>query len=223
MKRFFHKPALSFTKLVLLLILVIIFSSLVIVAANFDRVKIFALPVLSTYLEKFGIQQTSKVKAQIVDNKLSLKFQIDNSDKEALERLLNRIDISKDFLEGVTLTLDQEGAQKVEMILPDEVDFKALDKKIVFVGQSKKLLESAVPVENYSIASGSGNLSLKVYSGNDYDLLINDPGSLWQLATASGSIKLSRQLEGLFPIVAKIARIEVIARDKKISGEMDFK
>lgn len=181
-------------------------------------VAISVLPSLTenTFLEP------STASFSIQDNKLRVSFDITKKDQEQLKEFSDSLGVSTDWAEGIIINLDQDTLAKLNSNLPTTVDLKIGEKEINFSNSSLPSLESALPGNSYEFATSSGNFALKT-NGNDVKLIILDPEPLLQYATSSGKFNISSQLQPLFPMLGKIARIELSAKDKNLSGRIILK
>lgn len=176
--------------------------------------------VLSNDLLKKQTLFKSKANIFIKDKNLSITFQINDKDQANLNKFINNLGVDNKFTEGVSLELDQDSLNLISQSLPAEVNLAFEDKQLEFSSKNLPSLNSSLPIKSYQFATEDAKLELKYTTANDYSLEISEPQKLIQSATYSGKMHLSKQLEGLFPIMSKIARIKIRASGKSLQGNI---
>lgn len=181
-------------------------------------ISIYILQFNSKFLDTKILQKKSIASIYTQNNNLKIDFNLTNSDKDKAIAFSNNLGVSSDFLEGLTLTLDPNSLDQIKSNLPLEVNLEFNDKSLNLTNFSNVNLNSSIPTQNYEIATGSGRLTFKTRGSKDYDLTILDPDEVVNYATSSGKLYLSKQIEQLFPMLSKIAKITLVVKDKNVSG-----
>ncbi|MBI3485873.1 hypothetical protein HY025_02905 [Candidatus Daviesbacteria bacterium] len=205
-KKFFRQKLLS-VGLVIILILAIAF---LLIFQNQSWVK-----------EKLVQKSTADIFIQ--GNHLKINFKVKDSGQAKLNSLINNLGVSNDFLNGISLELDSASLAKLSKSLPTQVKLQINDKQISFQGSNTSLLSTGLPNQSFHFASASSSINLKFVSDENYDLEIIDPEPLAVFATSSGTLHLSNKLQGLFPILSKIAKINLVVNGKSLNGELLLK
>lgn len=162
----------------------------------------------------------SGVDLSINDGSLSAKFNINQSDKGRFEAFLYNLGVSS--VNQISLKLNQSALSALSQDLPTTLTLNISDKDIKFKNQTFTLLKGAI-AQNFEIASGSGKLSITKSGDYDYSIFITDPAEVLESATSSAQLYLSDKIQGLFPILQRVATINLEVHGHSISGEIQLK
>lgn len=185
-------------------------------------VCVVLLILQKTLIQSFGLNKSSANFFR-EDNKLSIKFNILERDKKKAERFFKSLGIENELEKGFTVGLDNTSLDKLGVILPVSVNLDFDEKQVKLNNRALPSLKSAFSASVTEISTGSGRLSFKANNETDYYLFIADPKLVLVHATGSGQLSLSKKVDGLFPILDKIGRIELRVDGKNINGFIELK
>ncbi len=173
------------------------------------------------YFQK-KVFRKSYTEANIVDRELRLNVSLDNLDKASFESFFKDLGVSPIY--SLNLKFNDESINYLSKILPQRVNLNFVTAKDVkFQSADILVLDSSLVGEDWNFATSSGKLHLKKRTDQDFILDIFDPGALVPNATSSGKFYLSDKLATLYPILGKIATINLRVNGKSISGEIRLK
>lgn len=179
--------------------------------------------LIDSFLERVNLKEKSYANLSFENDKINLKFEIADLDKEAAARFSKQMGVSSDWMEGISLGLDEKTVDLLKGNLPERIDLKFEDDGMSFSSLTSPLLKSSLTGRNYEISTGSGSLSLKASSDRDYDINIIEPVAVLNFLSKSGEIYLSSKAEGFLPSLQKIARIEIESRNGEVKGTLKLK
>lgn len=205
-KKLFRQPLFSIVLLIILIILIIF---------------LFVFQNQSWVKEKLTKQSTADIFVE--GNFLKINFKIKDSDQAKLNSLIANLGVSNDFLNGISLELDQSSLAKLSKNLPTQVKLQITEKSLSFQGSNSSLLNTSLPSKSIHYATGASDINLNFRNDENYNLEITDPAVLAYNATSSGTLHLSSKLQGLFPILSKIAKINLAVNNKSWNGEILLK
>ena len=153
---------------------------------------------------------------------LSLKVSIDPKDEKIYRQFLANANAQD--LRDLKLNLDKETMTNLDKILPQRVNLRFKNSKdLMFSSQRGISLKSSYTGQEYNLATGSARAHFSLRGDKDYSAEITDPAPLLKEATSSGSFYLAPPLQGLFPILDKVATIKISVDNGNISGEVKLK
>lgn len=176
---------------------------------------------VKTWLGRY--HQKSIAYLQLKDNDLEISFQIEDADKEKLDRLITDFKIGENWQKGIVLSLDSQSKQFLTELLPVKLDLTFSDGSMNFTTPAIFTLNSSLSGEKYEYATGSGKLTLDKKSERDFNIKIYSPGDLLKGATESGKLHLSSKLFNIFPILDRIDKIDITVQNKNINGKVEYK
>lgn len=161
----------------------------------------------------------------LTEGRINVKFNITNQDKALAEQFFKNLGDEQLFQKGISLELDKNSLNQLSASLPTSVKlyFDSDSDELSFKSSRFNLLTTSLVRHQYQYASSSASINLQVFSNQDYSLEISNPETLLKEATSSGQINLSKKAESLFPILEKIAKIELRVNGKNINGEIKLK
>lgn len=189
----------------------------------FSLISIYITSVNPQFLDTKIFRKESTANIYIQNDQLKIDFQIIDEDFQKAANFSNNLGISSDWLLGVSLTLDQRSLFALKQVLPLNPNLNFSDNSLNFSSTKNSDLNSSLPVQNYEISTGSAKLTLSVRGSNDYNLEVIQPDLIVKFATISGQVYLSSQVEQLFPIMSKIAKIVLVVKGKNVSGNILLK
>lgn len=156
----------------------------------------------------------------IENDKLNIKFNLESSEVEDAQKFADNLGTQAHWLGGISLDLDQNSLNKLAKNLPSTVKIDFEGKKVSFESASLPNLANPLSFSSYTFSTGSGQLIFNGIDENNYYFSIYNPKPLLVEATSSSKITLSTKLNGLFPILSEISKIEMRVFGKNISGEI---
>lgn len=156
----------------------------------------------------------------IENDKLNIKFNLESSEKADAQKFADNLGTQAHWLGGISLDLDQNSLNKLAKNLPSTVKIDFEGKKVSFESSSLPNLANPLSVSSYTFSTGSGQLIFNGIDESNFYFSIYNPKPLLVEATSSSKITLSTKLNGLFPILPKISKIEMRVFGKNISGEI---
>jgi hypothetical protein len=178
---------------------------------------------VTNFLLNKGVLERSSTDLYIEDGYLKFKSKITNNDKLKVIEFNRRLGVSGDYLEGVAIKLDPDSLSKLQPLMPVHVSLDFDNDRVNFFSQGKNLLSPGFSGQNANISTGSGKLSFQANNAQSFNLEIQDPEPVLQYATQSGQLHLSSKLNGLFPILDRVAIINLTVNGKNINGEVKLK
>lgn len=178
------------------------------------------------FIERFlgqAVFEKSSASLSILDKKLSIKFNITNSDREIADSFAQNLGVDPTFYNGILIEVDPSTLERISGNLPSLLTVDFNPDRLTFSSPKKIKLSSSQVQNEYNFATGSSQINLKVLSDRDFELKISDPKFLVDYATHSSKLVLSQKLEPLFPIISKIGKITVKVNGKNIDGEIQLK
>lgn len=174
------------------------------------------------------IEDTLKVERSSADvfiegNHLNFKFKIVKKDDQNFGQFAQNLGVNLSVFDNLSLELDKDSLEKISSILPVTLFLEIDPKSIKFSDKSLNPLKSAISKSTFNFATGSGKLELNSESGQDFYLKLTDPKPLLEYATASGQINLSKKTYDMFPILSKIARMELRVNGRSVSGQFTLR
>lgn len=183
----------------------------------------FAKPLISDK------SSASKAEIFLEENILKINFKIAKEDEQNSRQISKKLDVTNQWISGMSMVLDDKTAKIVSDSLtgPTKEDPLILNlqfkpESIEFSTNEKAVLKSILPETSYTLSTDSARISYKFRSDKDFELSIDKPLEIINYATASASVRLSHKLQILFPILSKIATIDLKAVDRFIKGEITF-
>lgn len=186
-------------------------------------VSVYLIQINPRFLNTKVLQKVSTADIYTQGDQLKIDFAITKSDNEKMSNFSDNLGVSKAWLEGISLKMDLWSIDKLKQFLPVGVNLSISDKQLSFNSFFLPGLNSSMPIQNYQISSGSSKLMLNARNSSDFDLVVTDPNSIAQYATSSGKLYISSQLQELFPLLEKIAKITLVVRGKNASGNILLK
>lgn len=171
----------------------------------------------------YQTRQKSQAQLSFNDSSVNASFQINSKDQQNMQQFSNNLGVSTDWTRGITLKFDQDTVNFLSKVLPKKLSLSFAPKEVDFNNQGLSLLNSSLPAQSYRLATGSANLNLKRVSNESFTLDMIDPAPLLRYATSSGKLYLSNELQGLFPILDKIATIELKVNGGDLQGQIKLK
>lgn len=220
-KAFNFKKTIIFLTLGTLVLLIALIIGLLAFYPSKNSINFETL--INLFLERVSLRDRSYVKLTYEGNTINLSFDIAPEDVEEAAKFSKRLGIKDDWMEGISLTLDQKTVNLLRDNLPEKVALDFEDQGAGFSSQSSPKLKSSLLGKNYQLATATGSLTLNASSERDYDLKIVEPLAVLEYADAQGKIYLSTRAEGLLPLVEKIARIEIYSKNGEIKGKIQLK
>lgn len=175
------------------------------------------------FLQKSLKGESSSAEVFVDNGRLTFKFKIVKKDELNTGQFAQNLGIKNSVFENFSLELDKNSLDKIGPILPVKVDLDITPKRIWFSNTGLNPLKSGLSKTTYNFATRSGKLDLKVNSPQDFDMQIIDPKVILEDATSSGKINLTSKSYAMFPILAKIDRIELRVNGRNVSGEIMLK
>jgi hypothetical protein len=177
--------------------------------------------------ERFGVVAVTQTKSTVeisrLEDRLLFQFKIDEEDKEKVEEFSRRLGISSSWSEGLDIALDSETLGNIEQYLPVKSSMEFGDNKIILSSKSVRFLQSALPKESMSFATGSATVRL-FHDESRMSVLMHNPKDLVVYATQSGSLSVSKKVETVvFSIADKIGTIDLSLKNKSLDGEIVLK
>lgn len=203
------KFKLNFKLIILAIISLIVLLSLVIV--------VFFV-VNSNLLDRLGFFEKSTMNLSFEKERVNIKFNFIETDRAKATEFSKKINTSTNWMEGMTFELDPDTVMFLQKNVPNKVFITFSESGIEFRSESVPLLKSALPDKKYTFSTGSAVLNLNAASQKDYDLQITNPKNILQYASDSGKIRLSNRMDGVLPILDKIAKIEIESRGGEVKG-----
>lgn len=210
-KSLFKKKFLFTVILSVLLVFSVIFLTVTQIIPN----KKFLRQILE---DTFKVERSS-VDVFIEGNHLNFKFKIVKKETPNFSKFAQNLGVNLSVFDNLSLELDKDSLEKISSILPVTLFLEIDPKSIKFSDKSLNPLKSAISKSTFNFATGSGKLELNSESAQDFYINITDPKPLLEYATASGQINLSKKTYDMFPILSKIARMELRVNGRSMSGE----
>lgn len=179
--------------------------------------------LIGSLLEKVNLKEKSYASLSFEKEKVNLSFNVVDSDKQSAIRFSKQLGISNDWMEGISLGLDERTVNLLRGNLPEKINLSFEEDGISFSSPTAPLLKSSLTGKNYEISTASGSLSLKASSERDYDIKIIEPFAVLNYLSKSGKVYLSSKTERFLPSLQKVARIEVRVRNAEIKGKIQLK
>ncbi len=159
----------------------------------------------------------------VEDEKLKVKFNITESDKQKVKKFSENLGISEEWSLGLELSLNKETIDKVKKITPAHVVLDIEDKQIAFKSNLLANLQSGLPTQSLNYSTGSAVFIVKGVSNEDFSLEARNLKDLLFDATASGKLQASPKLVNLFKLGERIDKIELKVHNKNINGLLKIK
>lgn len=220
-KAFNSKKTIIFSTLGTLVLLIALIVGLLVFYPLKNSINFETL--INSFLERVNLRDKSYASLAYEGNTIKLNFDIAPEDVEKATKFSKKLDIRDDWMEGMSLTLDQKTVNLLRDSLPEKVALEFEDQGVSFSSQSSPKLKSSLSEKNYQLATTSGSLTLNASSQRDYDLKIVEPLAVLEYADAQGKIYLSTRAEGLLPLIEKVARIEIQSRNGEVKGSIRIK
>lgn len=188
-------------------------------------ISLAALLILSfsaDYLNRQGFFERSQANLAADNQSVNASFKISPKDQDNVALFSQNLGVTQNWIKGIHLKLDLSNTNFMKN-LPSKIQLKFAPKEVDFESPGLPLLNSALPSKDYHFASESGKLDLKQISDQSYTLVINDPAPLIKYATSSGQLYFSNQLRELFPILSKVATIELKVNGGTLNGSIKLK
>lgn len=174
--------------------------------------------------ENFNLFEKSKVTVALDGNFLVFKFnKITQNDKPRLLNLLYKLGINQQVLNGFKIEVDEKTRNVLSDFLPLNLDMEIGDKSLEFKNSSFTSLKSAVSSDSYHLASGSASLDFTASDDKVVRVSILEPAQILNYASGSGQLRLSPKLNGLFPILERVSKIELNINQLNFYLKVDFK
>lgn len=175
------------------------------------------------YLNRIGFFEKSTVELLTDTQSVNAKFNIAPKDQSALKQFSDNLGVSENWTKGIHLKLDMDNVNFIKQNLPQRVYLSFGPKEIDFNSQGVTILNSPLTGQTTEFATGSGKISFRKSSDQSYSVLIADPEPLVKYATMSGTLYFSKEVEGLFPILSKIATINLSVNGGNLQGRIKLK
>lgn len=213
---------------IILLSTILIFFSLIVLSFNFGLSPSFFLTQLTASFRENT--QRSSVDLSLMDepdsnySDLNLSFHITSKDRVKLDDFVNRLGVQDNFIDGISLKIDRLAADKIRAILPVSlnIDFNSSGLSFSTKG-SLKTLSSSLAFQSFQMATGEGKLRVSYGNDKSYSVEITEPQEVLKMATESAQLSLSKNLNGLFPILSRIVKINVVVNGDTINGGVILK
>lgn len=212
-----HKTFLLF--LVLIVLTCILAATTFFRPDLFDKLRIYATNIYSGNLWKE--KSTARVFSESGD--LKIQFKIVSADEKNLQIFNQKLGVSRDYIDGISLDLDAASMKKIEQFLPIDLNLVITPESISYKSGIVPGFASSLVTETKEFATDSAKLKLSQYSAAEFKLEIVDPEPLIKYATTSGQFVLSDKLLPLYPILARVGTIEMSVNGKSLSGEVKLK
>jgi hypothetical protein len=183
---------------------------------------ILLLSLSAFYLNQQGYFQKSQVNLTTDNQSINASFKIAQKDQANVTAFSQNLGVSEEWTKGIHLKLDL-GSSNFMNNLPPQLLLRFNPKEVNFESPGLPLLNSALPSKDYHFATESGKLDLRRISDKSYTLSITDPEPLAKYATSSSQLYFSNQLRTLFPILSKIATIELKMNGGSLRGVVRLK
>lgn len=171
---------------------------------------------------KFLPVAKSRVELSLEEKILNLKFTINPQDEAGLLVFNQKLGISEDWTKGISLELDESITSQIGSSFPNQLKLNFQDNKLEF---SSDGLSYGNPLSSktFSLATNSASFQVNAKSAQDFTIDIFDPNQVVYLATNSGKLRLADQANLIFPILSRIARINVRMQNKVVNGYIQLK
>ncbi len=181
--------------------------------------------VLASFESKLGIKKlvsSSTVEISEVGDQLRLQFNILEQDKEKALAFSNQLEVGDSWQKGISIGLDQKTLNQLEPLLPINTNVSFEGNRVILSSKSFNLLKSGMPQSQIDFATGSANFSWSA-EGSRYNLVMENPVELLVYATSSGKLNLSKKINSVFPIAAKVSTIDLSISGKSLDGSIVLK
>lgn len=156
-------------------------------------VVVLILGVFSYLVQVQGLL-SSKAYLKLDNSQVKVDFKIMPQDQLAAREFSQNLGLN---FQSLSLKFDDDTTMNLKNYLPMELNLKISPKELQFSNQSLK-------------------------SAGDYQIKLADPAKALMEATQSGQFYLSPILESLFPILEKVATIDLSA-GRSVSGDVKLK
>lgn len=201
---------------------ILVFSVAVLTFFKPETFNTFSL-VLSNVFEKTNLASKSSASLEYTVDRVKINFDITERDFKKVEVISAKLGIGDDWTKGVQLQLNSEMIGYLKDNLPQEFVLNFNEDGLVFTSKGAPVLKSALADKKYEFSTGSSKLTLNSLSPKDYDLEIIEPEKVLKYASSSGKLYVSQRLDGVLPILSKIAKIEIRSRNGEVRGEIKLK
>lgn len=174
------------------------------------------------YLQE-KISEKSTASIYIKSDRIYFDFKIAKKDQISAQDFLDNLGAEKSLLQGISLELDQNSINELSKILPANLIINFSRSKIVFKERQRIHLKSFISHQRYEFATDSAKSVFILGNDRDFSLDIENPKPLFDYATSSGKLHLSKKSEQLFPILSKIAKIELQVNGENVEGSIILK
>ena len=188
-------------------------------------VVILLLSVIGGYvlLRVSHFNSVSTALVTISGDQLKLTFKLNPTDQLMADELSQQLGVSSVWEQGITLTLNQATLNYLKSFTPQILEINFSPEGVDFRSQGIASLPPIISTSHYQLATNSGKLNLDQANKSRYQLTIQDPKVVLNYATSSGQLYLAPQLDPLFPILSKIATIEISTNGSLINGQIKLK
>lgn len=186
-------------------------------------IALLLLSISGALYYNFQNKQKSQAQISFSDSSINISFLINPKDQIAMQQFSSNLGVGSDWTKGINFKLDQDSVKFLSKIMPSKLSLSFSPKEIDFSNQGLYFLNSSLPSQSYSLATGSAHLNLERESGENFNLTISDPKPLVEYASSSGKLYLSNQLQSLFPIMDKVATIELKVNGGNLQGSIKLK
>lgn len=216
-----HRTFLLFLVLIVLtgVLAVTTFLRPQLLIGSFNHLKVLAGDIYQGKV--FAEKSTARVFTE--SGKVNIQFKIVKNDKNALSQFNQKLGVGEEYLEGISLDLDDATIKRLEDFLPLDLTLLVTPDRVDFKSGIVPGFVSSLVTETKEFSTGSARLKLSQYSAAEFKLEITDPEPLLKYATSSGQFVLSDKLWPLYPILARVGTIEMLVNGKSVSGEVILK
>ncbi len=159
-----------------------------------------------------------------VDNQaVRINFKIKPEDMEVASVFSTNLGVDDSWMEGMSFNLNPATLDLLRSSLPKHVLLRFSPKQVSLENKGGLSLRSSLTNREYKLASGSGSLNAIAGGDRDYQIAITDPAPLLRFASSSGQLHLSAQMEGIFPILSKVATMTLSVHDSNVDGKIILK
>ncbi len=208
-------------------IIIILAGVLLVITLSVTNPSIFDLKGLKSTFSNLAISYNLtkfSLGKVYLDKKLNIEFKIEEKDRQAFNEFSKNLGVDPEAFNKLSLDINPESRQRLENLLPWDLRLNIGPKSLKFSNNEvMNPLKSGLVKSEYNFATGSARLNYKSLGGNDFVLDLNEPEDLVKYATESGQLHLSSKLDGLFPIMEKVSRINLRVEGKQVNGEIDLR
>lgn len=181
------------------------------------------LSAVTYILSRQGFFDASSATISEQGNQLVINFNIVAKDKSKATEFSNNLGTDTSWEQGLKITLDNSTLNLIGSDLPVNLRLGFEPKELTFNSFGVGSLSSGLIGKNYQFSTGSGTLKLNGSTDNDFSLQMSNPQELLKESTKSGTLYLSKQLDGLMELSGKVDTINLSVHSGNISGDVKLR